>query len=236
MTTLTNAADEGTMRRLKKLLALAMDSAAAPGEAENAMRMAQNLMRKHAITDGAIASSEIDEFTYASTKAVKPPPWEGRLLSELARAFGSRHYWNPGTGPRGYRIKGHWTVLAHKPQLEMISYAFDVLRRQLMSARSKHVAALPEYWSRPRKADEGDAFGLAFVDALAKKISDYADQDAAITKALADRVQSETGGHKVHTRNPSATDASRQAGAAAGAQANLHRATGSETRLKIGGV
>ena len=228
-------ADEGTMRRLKKLLALAMDSAAAPGEAENAMRMAQNLMRKHGVTDGAIASSEIDEFKYQSSKAKSPPPWEAKLLAQLSRAFGSRCYWDPGRGPKGYREKGYWHVLAHKPQLEMIQYAFDVLRRQLIASRSKYVATLPSYLTRPEKAREGDRFGLAFIEALSAKISTYSDQDAAITKALSERVAEVCGGNKIKQRPIGWSAEAANAGAAAGAQANLPRGTGGEVRLKIGG-
>ncbi len=227
---------EAVMRRLKKLLALAMDPAAAPGEAENAMRMAQKLMAAHGISDGAIASSEIDEFRYQSTKAATPPPWEGALLSQLSRVFGSRCYWESGRGFKGARDKGYWVVLAHKPKLEMIQYAFDVLRRQLIASRAKHVATLPDYWTRPRKAAEGDAFGLAFIEALSKKISEYADQDQRITDALAARIEERCGGGRLKYRPISATEASRQAGAAAGANANLHRATsGSAGFVKIGG-
>ena len=134
---------DSVMRRLKKCLALAMNPAAAPGEAKNAMRMAQKLMAAHKITDGAIASSEIDEFRYQSTKAATPPPWEGSLLSMLARAFGSRCYWEGGRGYKGMRDKGYWVVLAHKPQLEMIQYAFDVIRRQLIKARASMLRSEP---------------------------------------------------------------------------------------------
>ncbi len=77
--TTPKAADEGTMRRLRKLLTLASDPAAAPGEAANAMRMAQALMAKHGVTDGDITREQIGEFMFKSTKAVTPPPskWWG---------------------------------------------------------------------------------------------------------------------------------------------------------------
>ena len=227
---------ESVMRRLKKLLALAMDPAAAPGEAANAMRMAQKLMSMHKITDGAIVSSEIDEFRYQSTKAATPPPWEGALLSVLSRAFGSRCYWERGVGFRGARDKGHWVVLAHKPQLEMIQYAFDVIRRQLIRARSAHVATLPDFYTRPRKAAEGDSFGLAFIDALSAKVMAYADQDQRITDALQERITERCGGHKIKRRPITASTASREAGAAAGAEAHLHRAAGGggASLLRIG--
>lgn len=226
---------DAIMRRLKKLLALAMDPAAAPGEAENAMRMAQKLMAAHGVTDGAIASSEIDEFRYQSTKAATPPPWEGALLAQLARAFGSRCYWEPGRGFRGARDKGYWVVLAHKPQLEMIQYAFDVLRRQLISERAKFVATLPAHWTRPRKADEGDTFGMAFIRKLSEKISAYADQPEAVTRALEARIRERTGGHVLKRRNLNGSWAATEAGAAAGAKASLHRATGGRPEtLKIG--
>jgi len=232
----TNVNMESVMRRLKKLLALATDPAAAPGEAENAMRMAQKLMVAHAITDGAIASSEIDQFRYQSTKAKTPPPWEGGLLSTLAKAFGSRCYWEPGRGFKGARDKGYWVVLAHKPQLEMIQYAFDVLRRQLIKARSEFVATLPAYMTRPRKADEGDAFGLGFIRALDAKIIAYSDQPEAVTKALEAKINEICDGKTIKNRNLRAGESAHAAGKEAGSKASLHRATGgSAGHLRIGG-
>lgn len=227
--------DESTMRRLKKLMALAADSAAAPGEAANAMRMAQALMAKYNVTEGAVVSSEIEEFSYKSTKAVSPPPWEGRLIAELCRAFGARCYWSGGAGFRGFRDKGHWHVLAEKRQLLLIQYAFDVIRRQLIRDRAKFVATLPEWMTRPRKAAEGDAFGLAYVKQLSKKISTFSGQDERVTRALEAKITEICGGNKLKNRVPNASDAARQAGAAAGAGANLHRPmSGAAERLKIG--
>jgi Protein of unknown function (DUF2786) len=223
--------DEGTMRRLKKLLTLASDPAAAPGEAANAMRMAQNLMAKFNITDGAIASSEIGEFELRSTKTATPPPWEGALLGNLCRAFGARNYWcRAGVGTKGV---GSWVVLAHKPQLEMIQYAFEVLRRQLVKQRTAFIATLPPYWTRPQKAQEGDAFGLGFVASLSKKIAVYAEPDAAVRQALDAKIEEVTGG-KTFDYKPtrSATDAATR-GAQAGAAADVHRAAGVDQHKRL---
>jgi hypothetical protein len=193
-------------------------------------------MSKHGVTDGQIASSEVGEFEYQSTKAATPPPWEGALLAELSRAFGSRVYWSPGKGLKGARDKGYWHVLAHKPQLEMIQYAFDVLRRQLVAARAAHVAALPSYLTRPRKAAEGDAFGMGFIRALSAKIVTYADQDQRITDALKAKIDERCGKRQLAYKENRASASSAQAGAAAGATVSLHRATSGREELKaLGG-
>jgi hypothetical protein len=230
--------DENVMRRLKKLLAMAMDSRANPGEAENAMRMAQKLMAAHNITDGALAASEVDEFAYESSKGDVPNPWESALLHLLARAFGCKHYWVPGFGYRkpGYRNFGHWHVVAEKAKLELIRYAFDVVRRQMLSERSKFVASLPEYYTRPQKAAQGDAFGLAFVQELGKKITTLTDQDPRVVQAIEDHVQRICKGNVVKKKAAVAwTDDAREAGREAGAKANLHRPmNGGADTLRIG--
>lgn len=218
------APDDGVMRRLKKLLAMAMDGRGNPAEAENAMRMAQKLMAAHGITEGGVAASEVDEFSYQSTKAAVPSPWESALLRCLGRAFGCKHYWVGGRGMKGARDKGHWHVVAAKHQLELIRYAFDVVRRQMIKARAEFVATLPDYYTRPRKAAEGDAFGLAFVDALDKKILALADQDPLVAKAIDEHVLRICGGNTVKRSATIAwTSGAAEAGAAAGAKASIHR-------------
>lgn len=227
--------DEGALRRLKKLLAMAMDGRGNPAEAENAMRMAQKLMAAHGLTEGALAEAEVDEFSYTSTKAAKPPPWEGELLRQLRRAFGTRHYWSSGKGPRGARSKGNWVVVGEKNKLELVRYAFDVIRRQLIKERSAFVTTLPVYYTRPRKALEADAFGLSFVDALSKKISDFSGQDPNVAAAIDKRITDACGGRKVSSAKVIYTSNAMSAGQAAGANANLHRPMhGAAAQLKIG--
>lgn len=223
---------DSVMRRLKKLLALATDPAAAPGEAENAMRMAQNLMKKHKVSNAEMASSEIGEHMTQSTKATTPPPYESALLWELCRGFGAKHYWTPGRGPKGMRDKGYWYIVAEKSNLELIKYAYEVVMRQLTSSRSKYVAGLPEYWTRPRKAADGDAFGMAFVSALSKKIVDFTGQDPLIATAIATRVQDVTQGRVAKRVEIKWSSEAIIKGKEAGEKASLHRSVGAGPKPK----
>ena len=223
------------MRRLKKLLALAGDGAAAPGEAANAMRMAQALMAKYNINETTLASAEIAEEYLPSSKATSPPPWEAKLLAELARAFGARILWNYGVGPKGSRSKGAWTLLAVKPQAELIKYAAEVLRRQLLKARAAYIKTQPDYWTRPRKAADADLFGLSYVTALSGKISTFANPEP-VEKALQLRFEQLSNGGKVKMPRVTGTDRAAQLGAEAGAQANLHRPMQGREALKQIGV
>jgi Protein of unknown function (DUF2786) len=221
-----NSPDDGVMRRLKKLLAMAMDGRGNSAEAENAMRMAQKLMAAHGLSEGALAASEVDEFRVATTRADTPPSWESALLHQVCRAFGARFCWSPGAGPKGCRAKGSYIVIAPKVQLELIKYATEVLRRQLIKARAEYVAGLPVGWTRPRKAQEGDAFGIGFAHALSKKISDYVG-DAAVAEAIKLRYDGLVEGRKAKQKkldNPDPITEARAAGASAAAQASLHRA------------
>lgn len=227
--------DPAVLRRLQKLLAMASDGRGNPAEAENAMRMAQKLMAAHGVTEGALVAAEVGEFSYQSSKAAVPSPWESALLRLLHRAFGCRHYWSPGRGLKGQRDKGYWHIVAPKHQLELIQYAFDVVRRQLQRERAKFVATLPDYYTRPRKAAEGDAFGLAFVEALSAKVLALADVSPEMTKALEDHVNRVCGGRVAKRSAPLAfTHAATAAGQAAGAQASLHRPmSGGRETLKL---
>lgn len=223
---------DSVMRRLKKLLALATDSAAAPGEAENAMRMAQSLMKKHKVTNLGMAQSEIGEHMTQSSKATTPPPYESALLWELGRGFGAKHYWQPGRGPKGMRDKGYWFIVAEKGNLDLIKYAYEVVMRQLVAARSKYVAELPAHWTRPRKAADGDAFAMAFVSALRKKITDFTGQDPLIQQAIASSIQAATGGRVLERPEIKWSDAAIIKGKEAGEKASLHRSVSAGPKPK----
>jgi len=217
---------ENVMRRLKKLLAMASDGRGNEAEAANAMRMAQKLMAEHGLSEGTLAASEVDSLRIGTSRADTPPPWENALLHQVCRAFGARFTWTGGSGPKGFRTKGHYTIYAPKVQIELISYATDVLRRQLIKARAEYVATLPEWWTRPRKAAEADAFGVGFVHALSRKITDYVG-DAAVAEAIRLRYEEATGGRMAKEKKADQvvnSHAARSAGAAAAEGASLYRA------------
>lgn len=224
--------DPAVLRRLQKLLAMASDGRGNPAEAENAMRMAQKLMAAHGITTGALAADQIGEIAYVSSKTKNPPPYETALLYLLRKAFGCRHYWSPSYQHRGL---GQWHIVAPKAQLELVRYAFDVVRRQLLKARAAYVATLPDHLSRMRKAAEGDAFGIAFVEALSNKVLALADVAPEIEQALEDRVQAVCKGHVGNpAKNLAFTHNALSAGREAGAQASLHRPmSGGRETLKL---
>ena len=219
---------DSILRRLKKLLALATDPAAAPGEAENAMRMAQALMRKHKVSNLEMATSEIGETMFQSTKATAPPVHENALMWQLMRAFGAKFFWMSGRGPKGMRDKGYYAVVAEKGNCELIKYAFEVVMRQMNKARASYVATMPTYWTRPRKAADADAFCVAFVHALAKKITDFSGQDPLITQAIANRVTEATKhGKRIEMKPIQWSSRAIEEGTAAGEKATLHRSVSS---------
>lgn len=224
---------DAILRRLKKLLALATDPAATPGEAENAMRMAQNMMAKHKVSNIAMAASEVGEVMFQSTKATTPPVHENALLWELMRAFGARFFWMSGRGAKGARDKGFYAVVAEKSNCELIKYAFEVVMRQMNKARATYVASMPSHWTRPQKATDADAFCVAFVHALGKKITDFSGQDPLITQAIATRVETATSGKKIEMKKVVWSSRAIAEGTAAGEKATLHRSVGSTKRERV---
>lgn len=229
---------DSVMRRLKKLLALAMDPAATKGEAENAMRMAQNLMAKHGLEEGHVYRAELTTFGVRSTAADLPPPWEGFLMSQVCRAFGARNLWAKGVGEKGARGKGAHVIIVPKHRRELVEYAFDVLRRGIVKQRAEFIATLPSYWTRQQKTDNGDAFGVAYVEKLKSKISDFAvdpREKTALDKYVED-VTKKKKAEKNYRSLDRAAGVAWAAGAEAGEKASLHRPMSGAAELKrIGG-
>jgi hypothetical protein len=219
------------LRKIRKLLALATNEAAAPGEAANAMRQAQALMRAHNVTDGTLARESIGEKIVRGTRGQKPAVWEFALVKLCCSAFGARPLWTRGPkGGKGDADNGHWTFLAPRSQVELVVYAYTVLVRQLLASRAEFVAEHAHEWryhTRVQKAAEADAFCEGFVSRLREKVSPMELEEAqrlAIENKVTDLCGPNAKSFKA-TRNGRGSLDSLLAGQAAGAAAHFHRAT-----------
>lgn len=228
---LQDDAENPILRKIRKLLALATNDAAAPGEAANAMRQAQALMKAHNVTDGTLARESIGQQTVRGTRGQKPAIWENALVQLCCSAFGGCPLWTRGPkGGQGNADNGFWTFLAPRSQVELVVYAYTVLVRQLLNARAKFVeehAAEWRYFTRVQKAAEADAFCEGFVSRLREKVVPMELEEAQL-KAIENKKDELCGPNaKAYkpTRNGQGSLDSLLAGAAAGAAAHFHRAT-----------
>lgn len=215
-------ADEGTLRRLKKLLAIAADSRAAPAEAQAAMAQAQRIMAKFGVTELDAESSQIGEQDVLSTSHVKPPAWEGALVGVIDKAFGCKALWCT-SGWKGAMQRARWKFIGLRHNLELASYTFSVLQRQALRARAEFVATLPEWYTRPQKAAQADSFCEGFVANVSRKVYAIALSDVqrkAIEKKLNDETTSEA---RQDFRGGNGGGDAIRAGYEAGEKAQLHK-------------
>lgn len=113
--------DEGTLRRIKKLLAIAEDSRGDPNECAAAARMAESIMRKYQIEHADVISVELqsaDAFGEEFVGSTMDPEgasksasgWAGILAVHVAKLYDAqaRYVWTPKYGKTikfcGYKV------------------------------------------------------------------------------------------------------------------------------------
>ena len=146
--------------KIRKLLALAEGSEG--NEAEVAAKMADNLMRKHAVSLSHLEEDEIREADPLGVHAfeVGSTTWAIRLAWALAKhcnvsairssQFTNRHPTKKGDDGYGLELGGGyktrtWAIgYGHRSDLEVWDYLFTVARREIQKAAKAHRAILRE--------------------------------------------------------------------------------------------
>lgn len=166
------------LEKIKKCLRLSKSSN--EHEAAAALRQAQALMREHGVTATDVHLSDVIE-NRTRARSSTTNRWEAALARIVADAFGCE-----------------WFSVIHRellPSLEMrkvrdvvfigigsapevASYSYDVLQRQLVRARSAHVAEQPANCKPITKTARGDQFALGWVFAVSKLVEQFAGNDA----------------------------------------------------------
>lgn len=154
------------LRKLQACLRLAKSSE--PHEASAALRQAQSLMAEYGLNE-ADAEASSHAFNEAETRYGQEgmPAHVSLLASIVAKAFGcvivcswKRRTWRVGA-----------TVMFFGPpaSVEVASYAFTVLRRQLERQTQRHTRRIRK---RVNKVARGAMFGLGWVRAVAEKLDE----------------------------------------------------------------
>lgn len=223
--------------KIKKCLALSASDN--EGEAAAALRQAQKLMEMHGITAEALTGADIGESRAKSTACTKPAAWESALCWMLSKAFGCqplvhKGWFNKRTNSNGQLAEFIYIGLKH--QALTASYAHDVLRRQIVKARTKYLADrdathLREGGSKMRLRDKiaaGEAFCRGFVANVSKQVSaitlEPAHEEAISARKLKLMGGEERAGAKVTRRGHDWS--AYEAGLEAGKDAQLHRPMG----------
>ena len=155
--------NEKLLEKLKKLLALAKSDN--PHEAALALQRAQKLMQAYNITQADLALSDIDESVshYWAAGSVNPPRYMLGLLDIIQVAFGVKSIIHSGFKP-GVGFYGN------KDRVELASYTWEVLARQLIMARKNYIRQQNKRIKNTTKTSRGDKFAEGWVLAVRSEV------------------------------------------------------------------
>jgi|GEM_PF-1489501 len=156
----------------KIIKCLALAASANEHEAAIALRQAQVMMRKHAITEAELGQASVREMTADAASTQRPPLWDCRLAQLVAQTFACELMLS--TQRTG---KAKWAFIGLSNAPDVAQYAYNVLRRQLQAART---AFLETTCKRVRitanKTKRADTFCTGWVFAASRLVEDLASQ------------------------------------------------------------
>ncbi len=158
--------------KIKKLLRLA--KSANEHEAAAAMSRAQTLMQQHGLSQESPELSVVcSGHVESKFRARKPTTYFATLGAMVAEAFGCRvHFtWNWIKG--GYIV----TFTGHSERPDVATYAYEVLERQLIKARTEFMGTLNKRIKRTTKTSRADLFCEGWVSSVKMKVKAFALSD-----------------------------------------------------------
>ncbi len=160
--------NERTLRKIKKCLALSKSSN--EHEAAQALKMAMAMMEKHGFSQIDIALSDIKEVRGQAVQR-RVTEWQWRLSSLCTKAFGcsrmSRYFSETG--------RRHMVFIGPADRAQLAVYAFEVLLRQLKSARRQFLKDwVPATTSVKEKTFRADEFSKGWIYAISEKVHTFA--------------------------------------------------------------
>lgn len=230
---------DGAIDKIRKCLALSRS--AEPHEAAAALRQAQKLMEAYQVDAADLQQSRVSEAT-REVPAGALVAWQSALARVICDAFGCECLW-----VRQRLLTHHLTIKRHRrvvfvgldSSAEVAAYAFDVLFRQCVRARSGHIAAQPKTCKPATKTARGDRFATGWVQGVSALVSRFAGQTEAATALLEDHMRRK---YDFKTVTPVRKDVGRavrpddyMSGIAAGRKADLNRGVGSTSRPLLAG-
>lgn len=171
---------EKILSKIKKCLALSASSN--EHEAAAALRQARKLMEEHNISELDVEASAAAESSAKAGAKKTPSNWETMLASKIASAFGCQIVF----GYDWRRDCGLWKFIGCGTAPEIAQYAYAVLYRQAVKARTAHIHDRLKRCKTATKTQRADLFSQGWVQAVTGKISAYAgtDQQAAAIAAF----------------------------------------------------
>ncbi|HHB9526100.1 TPA: DUF2786 domain-containing protein [Yersinia enterocolitica] len=169
---------EKYLAKIKKLLNLAAKNSN-PHEAALALEQAKKLMRQHQLTESDIELMAISEASSkgAPSHAEIIPKYMATLISVINIAFGVSSYLSPTRQPPHYHYKNIVKFYGPAERPQVAAYAFDVMSRQLTSARKTFSTGQRKSLKRSTKIARADMFCEAWVKGAYQVIQRFAVTD-----------------------------------------------------------
>ncbi|MDP3816211.1 DUF2786 domain-containing protein [Pseudomonas sp.] len=166
--------------KIKKCMEMAKSKTANPNEAEIALRQAHKLMEAYNLELGDVLASMACEVKIAAGSEGTPPTWRVRLAHVCAHAFGTKMIITTSAfSAAGFIFVG----CAAAP--ELTGYAYQVLERQLQKARRDFLAEPKQKrCKRSTKVVRGDHFANGWIDAVYRKVDEFAGVEDNIAEAI----------------------------------------------------
>lgn len=149
--------DNKILQKIKKALALSKSSN--EHEAAAALRQARKLMQMYDIAEHDLL--DVREHCVRARAAKRPAIWETYLASQIAQMFSTEVLLR--TRYRHHKAVGEWNFLGVGHDAELAAYAFAVLLRQCMRARSEFINGLLQFEDRYRATARADDYCFGWV-------------------------------------------------------------------------
>ncbi|KNC89689.1 DUF2786 domain-containing protein [Trabulsiella odontotermitis] len=233
---------EKYLAKIKKLLNLARKSTNT-NEAAAALRQAQNMMREHNVSE---VEAEFTGISEASTKgapnhAQTPPKYLIYLVEIIKRAFGVQAYFTWRETKFFYRNPRRVvTFYGPDSRPQIAAYAFDVLARQMTTARKAFISELHRNTKPANRTAKADQFCEGWASGVWHIVAELVPTESETTLMEVYRERQLTGMKTATSREArqvAGSDFARAEGYRSGRQAQLSHGvdgTASETKL-IGG-
>lgn len=214
------------IEKLKKLLALSRSEN--PHEAALALQRAQKLMKATGITRDDIELADIDESAADWVVGSQRPPVYMLQLTGIIR-----HVFAVESLLAGDKMSFYGPA----ERVELATYTFVVLSRQLIAARKKYISCLNKRLKTATKTGRGDKYAEGWVLAVYSGITKMAmtEHEAELSQRFIENRYGKLG--QVAGRNAGKTRGGSAAndGYRDGKNVSLHRPVNGQEQMKIGG-
>lgn len=221
--------DSRILKKVRQCLALAKQ-ATNEHEAAAAMRQAQNLMRKHKISESDIDFSYV-QHERVETDCKKVVSYHAALLHLIKRVFGVRFVVDmkpDGTFEASF--------IGINPQAELAKYCYEVLWSKLKQTRQEYVKQQPKQCKRATKVARGDRFAEGWVFGIARTVEEFAlseKETSIIERYMAQEFPDLSSSSPLKRGKKANTKKAVLDGIAAGRQESLHRPVNGQEHQKL---